>query len=30
MLGTKMHIDINKYEFNECIQRIINEITSLS
>ena len=29
MLGTKMYIDTNKYEFNECIQKIINEINNL-
>ena len=29
MLGTKMYIDTNKYEFNECIQKIIDEILSL-
>ncbi len=28
MLGTKMYIDTNKYEFNECIQKIINEINN--
>ena len=26
MLGTKMYIDINKYEFDEYIQKIIDEI----
>jgi len=26
MLGTKMYIDINKFEFDVCIQKIIDEI----
>ena len=29
MLGTRMYVDTNKYEFNECIQKIIDEILSL-
>ena len=29
MLGTRMYVDTNKFEFNECIQKIIDEILSL-
>ena len=29
MLGTRMYIDTNKYEFDECIQKIIDEILNL-
>jgi hypothetical protein len=29
MLGTRMYVDTNKCEFNECIQKIIDEILSL-
>jgi hypothetical protein len=28
MLGTKMYIDTNKYKFNVCIQKIIDEINN--
>jgi acyl carrier protein len=29
MLGTRMYVDTNKYEFDDCIQKIIDEILSL-
>ena len=29
MLGTRMYVDTNKYEFNEYIQKIIDEILNL-